>query len=71
MESIEEFLEERQSQGLLRKLKPSALRLDGKINFGDREYIDFSSNDYLGLSGHPRLKKAAIVAIDKFGLGAC
>lgn len=71
MASIEEFLEDRQSQGLLRKLKPSVLRLNGKINFGDREYIDFSSNDYLGLSGHSKLKEASIVAIEKFGLGAC
>ena len=71
MAGIEEFLEERGKQGLLRKLKPAALRFDGKIHFGSREYIDFSSNDYLGLSGHPKLKKAAIEAVDKFGLGAC
>ncbi|MDD5108445.1 MAG: 8-amino-7-oxononanoate synthase [Candidatus Omnitrophica bacterium] len=71
MEGIEEFLKERQSQGLLRKLKPASLRRGGKIYFENKEYIDFSSNDYLGLSGHPALKEAAIVAIDKFGLGAC
>ncbi len=71
MASIEEFLKDREKLGLLRKLKPSTSRLSGKINFGGREYLDFSSNDYLGLSGHPELKKAAAEAIDKFGVASC
>ena len=32
--------------------------------------IDFSSNDYLGLSQHPSVAKAAIAAIEEFGAGA-
>jgi len=71
MAGIEEFLKEREAQGLLRKLRPATLRAQGKIYFGDKEYIDFSSNDYLGLSGHPKLKLAAIKAIDKFGVASC
>lgn len=71
MAGLEEFLKNREEQGLLRKLKPYASRLNGKINFGGREYIDFSSNDYLGLSGHPALKKAATEAIDRFGVASC
>lgn len=71
MEGVKEFLKKRQEQGLLRSLRPLAWRLGGKINFDGREYVDFSSNDYLGLSGHPKLKKAAIEAIDKFGAASC
>ncbi|PIQ86147.1 MAG: 8-amino-7-oxononanoate synthase [Candidatus Omnitrophica bacterium CG11_big_fil_rev_8_21_14_0_20_43_6] len=71
MASLEEFLQERQRQGLLRKLKPAAKRLGGKIYFENKEYVDFSSNDYLGLSIHPELKKAAIEGIDKFGVASC
>jgi 8-amino-7-oxononanoate synthase len=71
MAEIEEFLKERQKQGLFRKLKPAAKRLGGKIYFENKEYLDFSSNDYLGLSNHPELKKAAIEAIDKFGVASC
>ncbi|MDP2830802.1 MAG: 8-amino-7-oxononanoate synthase, partial [Candidatus Omnitrophota bacterium] len=71
MAGIEEFLKERQEQGLLRKLKPAALRLGGKIYFGNKEYVDLSSNDYLGLSTHPELKKAAIEATAKFGVASC
>jgi 8-amino-7-oxononanoate synthase len=71
MAGVEEFLRDREEQGLLRKLRPAALRAGGKIYFTNKEYIDFSANDYLGLSDHPRLKKAAIAAIDKFGVSSC
>jgi glycine C-acetyltransferase/8-amino-7-oxononanoate synthase len=30
----------------------------------------FASNDYLGLANHPRLKQAALKAIEQFGVGA-
>ena len=36
----------------------------------DRRFINFSSNDYLGLANDPRLREAATSAIDKFGVGA-
>ena len=71
MGTIEEFLRGRQERGLLRKLKPASFRANGKIYFGTKQYFDFSSNDYLGLSGHPKLKKAANTAIDKFGVASC
>lgn len=39
-------------------------RIDG------REYINFSSYNYLGLSGHPAVNKAAKDAIDRYGTSA-
>lgn len=39
-------------------------RIDG------REYINFSSYNYLGLSGHPDVNKAAKDAIDRYGTSA-
>ncbi|MDP2938086.1 MAG: 8-amino-7-oxononanoate synthase [Candidatus Omnitrophota bacterium] len=71
MADIEEFLKKRANEGLLRTLKPISSRHAGKIYFNKKEYIDFSSNDYLGLSGHPELIKAAKSAMDKFGTAAC
>jgi 8-amino-7-oxononanoate synthase len=34
---------------------------------GGRSYINFSSYNYLGLSGHPRVNKAAKEAIERYG----
>jgi glycine C-acetyltransferase len=39
------------------------------ITVNERELINFASSDYLGLSHHPELKKAAISAIDTWGIG--
>jgi 8-amino-7-oxononanoate synthase len=67
VEKIEEFIKRRERQGLLRTLRPISLRRDGKIYLKGREYIDFSSNDYLGLSGHPKLIEVSKKALDDFG----
>lgn len=37
---------------------------------GGRRRLNFSSNDYLGLAGHPALREAARRAVDTFGAGA-
>ena len=37
---------------------------------GGREYINFSSYNYLGLAGHPAVNKAAKEAIDRYGTSA-
>jgi glycine C-acetyltransferase len=39
---------------------------DGKV----KEMIMLGSNSYLGLNNHPRVKKAALDAIEKYGVGA-
>ncbi|MBI2954629.1 MAG: 8-amino-7-oxononanoate synthase [Chloroflexi bacterium] len=41
-----------------------------RVNMGGRPTIMLSSNNYLGLATHPKLKEAAKQAIDLFGSGA-
>jgi glycine C-acetyltransferase len=40
------------------------------VSLDDRRVISLSSNDYLGLSHHPRMKRAAIEAVERFGAGS-
>lgn len=67
MAEIAEFLSKREHDGLLRRLRPISGRRNGRIILDEKEYTDFSSNDYLGLSGHPKLIESAKEALDRFG----
>jgi len=40
------------------------------ITLGNRQLVNFASNDYLGLSYHPAVKQAAIRAIEAVGVGS-
>jgi 8-amino-7-oxononanoate synthase len=58
------------AQGLLRELRRIDSPQGPRIEIGGRTFLNFSSNDYLGLANHPALKEAAIKATEKFGAGA-
>jgi len=40
------------------------------VSVDDRRLISLSSNDYLGLTHHPRLREAAVAAVREFGVGS-
>ena len=58
------------SAGLHRQLRELTSPQGVRIRLGGRELLNFSSNDYLGLANHPKLKEAAIKAVDQYGAGA-
>ncbi|MEW6609268.1 MAG: 8-amino-7-oxononanoate synthase [bacterium] len=65
--SLKEELNNLKKQGLYRELKVLDC-LDGPtIVIGKKEYILLASNDYLGLSQHPKVKEKAKEAIERFG----
>lgn len=67
---LENKLDELKSKGLLRLLKEIDNKSSTEIIFGGRKYINFSSNNYLGLSSDSRIKKKAAEGIDMFGVGS-
>ncbi|MFC1676215.1 8-amino-7-oxononanoate synthase [Planctomycetota bacterium] len=71
METIEQILEQRKKDALLRVLTPAQSRQNGRIHLAGKEYYDFSSNDYLGLSNHPKLKEAVKKATNLYPVGSC
>lgn len=58
------------ARGHLRSLRPAAILPGGKLDRGGQEYLDLSSNDYLGLSQHPVLVERAAAYARDMGAGA-
>ncbi len=57
-------------QGLLRPLRVLEGPQGARISLAGREVIELSSDNYLGLAGHPSLKAAARAATDCYGVGS-
>jgi glycine C-acetyltransferase len=70
MPTLAEELQQLKEQGLHRSMR----RVDGpqgrRVLLDGREVLLLCSNNYLGLAEHPRLKEAAIAAIDRYGVGS-
>lgn len=69
-EFVQAQLHELQEQGLYRKLRILHGEQGPRANIDGREVINLSSNNYLGLTTHPKLREAAKAAIDRYGVGA-
>lgn len=65
-----QFLNRRQENDLLRARRPVEERKSGELRQNGQAMVDFSSNDYLGLTSHPALLAAARRALDRFGTGS-
>lgn len=63
-------LEKIRAAGLYRELRRIDSAQGRLIRWQGREFLNFSSNDYLGLSSHPALKEAAARAVRDFGAGS-
>jgi len=57
-------------QGLYRSLRILESRQEAESTFDGRTVVNLSSNNYLGLTTHPKLVEAAIQAIRDFGVGS-
>ena len=70
MEWLSLELEEIKESGLYRKPATVESAQAPRILKGGRELVNLSSNNYLGLTNHPYVKKIAIEAVEKYGTGA-
>jgi glycine C-acetyltransferase len=57
-------------QGLYRHLRILEDEQKANTTFDHRQVVNLSSNNYLGLTTHPRLREAALEATRRFGVGS-
>jgi len=67
---VQKELSKLESLRLRRRMRTLESAQDRIVNIAGKNYISFCSNNYLGLCNHPKVKKAAIGAIEKYGVGA-
>jgi len=58
------------AQGLYRRLRVLDGEQKARTSFDHRSVVNLSSNNYLGLTTHPKLRERAIEAIRLFGVGS-
>ena len=63
-------LAELRAKQLYRPLRVMSSAQGPEVIVDGRACISFSSNDYLGLTHHPRLRAAALAAVESFGAGS-
>ncbi len=63
-------LEQLDADGRRRRLRTAARLAGGRIDLAGRSLVDFSSNDYLGLSHHPELIRRTALFAERWGAGS-
>lgn len=59
-----------EERGQRRVLDPAELKPQGRLRRGERDFLDLSSNDYLGLAQHPALIERSRAWTAEMGAGA-
>lgn len=67
---LKEKIQELKDQGVYRKLPVLESASGPEVMLNGKSVINLSSNNYLGFADHPRLKAAAIAAVEKYGVGS-
>ncbi|MCC6124203.1 MAG: 8-amino-7-oxononanoate synthase [Pirellulales bacterium] len=67
---IDEELPALEAKGRRRKLLSRSNAQAAVIALDGREYVNFGTNDYLGLAADPRLAEAVASALDQYGWGS-
>jgi glycine C-acetyltransferase len=70
LEFVSDELNKLREQGLYQKLRILRGEQTAVATFDGKRVINLSSNNYLGLTTHPRLREAALEATRKYGVGS-
>lgn len=69
-EFIQQALTERKQNGLYRQHHVVIENHDAMLNVDGKPYLNFASNDYLGLSQHPAVLQTWVEGLAKYGAGS-
>lgn len=67
---LQSRLRQRQTQDMMRRRLTLGSAQDTEVKLGDKTFINFSSNDYLGLANHPKLIESMRQASKRYGAGS-
>ena len=67
---LETRLNQRRAQDMMRHRLTLESGQDTEISIAGEHFINFSSNDYLGLASHPKLSEAMQKAVQRYGSGS-
>jgi glycine C-acetyltransferase len=66
---LSDELDKLNQAGLLANIRTIESPMDAWVTIEGRRVLNFCANNYLGLANHPRLRRAAQAAMDRFGIG--
>src|SRR5690242_17759276 len=67
---LHDQLEQWRAEGTYQRLRVLESESAAESRFDGKEVINLASNNYLGLTTHPKLREAALEAVRKFGVGS-
>jgi glycine C-acetyltransferase len=67
---LHEQLEQWRAEGTYQRLRILESESAAESRFDGKQVINLASNNYLGLTTHPKLREAALDAIKKYGVGS-
>ena len=67
---LHDQLEQWRQEGTYQRLRILQSESAAESIFDGKQVINLASNNYLGLTTHPKLRAAAIAAIEKYGVGS-
>jgi glycine C-acetyltransferase len=67
---LHDQIEQWKSEGTYQRLRVLESESAAESRFDGKEVINLASNNYLGLTTHPKLREAALQAVRKYGVGS-